>query len=111
MAGEKVRKRADGVPRETTLGLSVHRPEMIPLIRDAMDRCDAIFLEEAPDDGMQPMLDGILPIEDYLLQLDVEYPEFSRHMCGLLRCLYARGKKIVQVEPYLEVLLNIQSKP
>jgi hypothetical protein len=53
------------------------------------------------------MLRGAIPIEDYLIPLDVEYPEFSRAMCRLLRNLHAAGKKIYQVEPFWEVLLGI----
>jgi hypothetical protein len=46
-------------------------------------------------------------VDDYLNLLDVEYPAFSRKMCYLLRELAARGKRIVQVEPFLEILLGI----
>ncbi|MEX1328398.1 MAG: hypothetical protein AB1Z29_16480 [Desulfobacterales bacterium] len=93
--------------QKITLGLSVHRPEMIPLIADRMRRHDAIFLEEPPADGFEPMLAGALAVDDYLRPLDVEYPAFSRDMCYLLRKLQAKGKKIFQVEPFLEILLGI----
>jgi hypothetical protein len=90
-----------------TLGLSVHRPEMIPLIADRMRRHEAIFLEEPPADGFESMLAGALAVDDYLRPLDIEYPAFSRDMCYLLRNLQAKGKKIFQVEPFLEILLGI----
>ncbi len=93
--------------QKITLGLSVHRPEMIPLIADRMRRHDAIFLEEPPADGFESMLAGGLAVDDYLRPLDVEYPAFSRDMCYLLRKLRAKGKKIFQVEPFLEILLGI----
>jgi hypothetical protein len=89
------------------LGLSVHRPEMIPFIADWMRRHDAIFLEEPPASGFEQMLDGVRPVDDYLSQLDLEYPVFSRDMCYLLRQLKTEGKKIFQVEPFLEILLGI----
>jgi hypothetical protein len=53
------------------------------------------------------MLEGALEVDDYLRQLDMEYPVFSRDMCYLLRELRAQGKKIFQVEPFLEILLGI----
>ena len=53
------------------------------------------------------MLQGNLPVTDYMHQMDAEYPEFTRRMCHLLRELYAAGKVIHQVEPFLEVLLGI----
>jgi hypothetical protein len=94
---------------QITLGLSVHRPEMIRLIGTWMQRHDAIFLEEPPESNFLPMLRGAVPIDDYLMPLDVEYLEFSRAMCRLLRNIHAAGKKIYQVEPFLEVLLGIHA--
>jgi len=90
--------------QKITIGLSVHRPEMIPLIADWMRRHDAIFLEEPPADGFESMLAGALAVDVYLWSLDLEYPAFSRDMCHLLRKLQAKGKKIFQVEPFLEIL-------
>lgn len=95
--------------QQITLGLSEHRPEMIPLIARAMRKHQAIFLEEPADGDFDQMLSGTRTVEDYLLGLDVEYPEFSRDMCYLLRNLKERGQEIIQVEPYLEVLLGIHA--
>jgi len=89
------------------LGFSVHRPEMVPLTFSLMQRHDAIFLEEPPSADFSDMLQGAVSIDDYLRPLDMEYPEFSRRMCCRLRKLHTEGKVIVQVEPFLEVLLGI----
>jgi hypothetical protein len=93
--------------QKITLGLSVHRPEMISIIADWMRRHNAIFLEEPPAAGFAQMLEGTLAVNDYLSELDVEYPAFSRAMCYLLQELKAEGKKIFQVEPFLEALVGI----
>ena len=93
--------------QKITLGLSLHRPEMIPFLTHWMQRHDAVVLEEPPADGFQQMLQGALAVDDYLQELDVEYPAFSRAMCDLLRKLRVEGKKIFQVEPFLEILLGI----
>jgi hypothetical protein len=85
----------------------MHRPEMMPFIAERMRQHDAVFLEEPPTPGFGQMIRGELSVEDYLLPLDVEYPAFSRGMCGLLRELHAEGKKIFQVEPFIESLLGI----
>jgi hypothetical protein len=90
-----------------TVGLSVHRPEMISVLAEWMRRNDAIFLEEPPAPGFEQMLEGTLDVEVYLRELDVEYPAFSRDMCYLLQELKTQGKKIYQVEPFLEILLQI----
>ena len=90
-----------------TIGLSVHRPEMIPVISRAMRKHEAIFLEEPPVPEFTDMLCGDLSIDRYLLTLGSEYPEFSRGMCRLLRKLHMQGRKIFQVEPFLEVLIQV----
>lgn len=58
---------------------------MIPLIAGAMRNHQAIFLEEPADSSFKQMLSDKLSVEDYLRGIDVEYPEFSRGMCYLLR--------------------------
>ncbi|HEX5681759.1 MAG TPA: hypothetical protein VFX82_13080 [Desulfobacterales bacterium] len=93
--------------QQVFVGLSLHRPEMIPLISAAMRCSEAIFLEEPPAPGFDQMIRGELSVEEYLLPIDVEYPAFSRDMCSLLRELHAEGKKILQVEPFIESLLHI----
>jgi len=82
---------------------------MIPFIARQMERHDTIVLEEPPDEGFSRMLTKSLEVDDYLMPLDVEYPLFSRQMCGLLRDLHASGKRIVQVEPYLAALVRVHT--
>ena len=92
-----------------TIGFSIHRPEIIGITADLMEHHEVIFLEEPPAPGLQEMLQGVLPIDDYLLPTEVEYPEFSRSMCRLLRELYQNGKTVIQVEPFLQNLLAIHT--
>lgn len=93
--------------QRVSVGLGLHRPEMIPMISEAMRRHDAVFLEEPPAPGFDRMIRGKLSVDDYLLPIDVEYPRFSREMCRLLRELHAEGKKLHQVEPFIESLVHI----
>ena len=102
-----MRKNKDKNRTQITLGLSVHRPEMARLMYDQMSRHEAIFLEEPPNPDFEQFLSGSLPVDDYLMQLDVEYPIFSRLMCNLLRKLKTEGKHLFQVEPFWEILLSI----
>lgn len=95
--------------KRITIGFSIHRPEIVPMTADLMQRHEVIFLEEPPTPGLQRMLRGTLPIDDYLRSAEVEYPEFSRSMCRLMRKLYLNGKKIIQVEPFLQNLLAIHT--
>jgi hypothetical protein len=93
--------------RRITIGFSIHRPEIVDMTSDFIRGHEAIFLEEPPQFGFQRMLDGTLSIEEYLLPIDIEYPEFSRRMCRLLQRFHAAGVKIIQIEPFLEHLLAV----
>jgi hypothetical protein len=64
-------------------------------------------LEEAPLAEFLDMLDGRLSIDEYMMILDSGFPGFERLMCVLLRDLHSNGWQIIQVEPYLETLLQI----
>ena len=90
-----------------TIGFSAHHLEVLPFLRASMQKHAAIVLEEPPSPNFPQMLDQSLPIEDYLMEVDSQFPKFDRAMCTLVRWLHREGKSIYQVEPYLEMLLEI----
>jgi hypothetical protein len=90
-----------------TIGFSSHRAEIIPYVRQMMDQHETIVLEEPPHPKFEDMLNGHLSIADYLMEIDIEFPEFERLMCKEAIRLHQKGKKLLQVEPYLERLLKI----
>lgn len=90
-----------------TIGFSAHHLEALPLLRASMQKHAAIVLEEPPSPNFPRMLDQSLPIEDYLLEVDPQFPKFDRAMCAMMRQLSKEGKSIYQIEPYLEMLLEI----
>lgn len=90
-----------------TIGFSSHHAEVIPYARQQMKRHRIIVLEEAPVPEFAAMLDGRLSIDEYMMALDSGFPEFERLMCGLLRELHSEGRQVIQIEPYLETLLQI----
>jgi len=92
---------------EITVGLGIHRPEMVPLMADVMQRHDIIILEEPSVAGFKEMLNGRIPIMDYLVGMDTEYPEYSRGIYRVVRELHRAGKAIYQKEPFLDELLGI----
>ena len=67
--------------REVSLVFSSHRPETlafsVPLMRDH----DAIFLEDPPSPEFTDYLQGKLSVDDYLMTIDAEYPEFTKLSC------------------------------
>jgi len=68
---------------------------------------DTIILEEPFDKRFDPMLDGKVSIDAYLEDQELEYPEFSRRMARVLRERRQAGTRLVQVEPFIELLLSI----
>lgn len=93
--------------KRITLAYSSHRPEILPFAADSMQRHQAVILEEPPFPGFDAMLAGRLPIKDYLLATDYEFPAFAAKSCQLLRTLFQQGKTILQVEPFMEILGGI----
>jgi hypothetical protein len=90
-----------------TIGFSTHRLESLPFARQEMARHQAIVLEEPPSPTLALVLDGRLPVEDYLWELDAEFPAFGRQQVEILREMQQAGKTVLQVEPYLERLVEI----
>jgi hypothetical protein len=93
-----------------TLVLANHRPETLPLVRRLMAVHDTIILEEPPDKRFEPMLDGEVPIDAYLEDQELEYPEFSQRMALILRERRQAGTRLVQVEPFIDLLLSIHDR-
>lgn len=80
---------------------------MIPFANRLMEDHDVIFTEEAPDPNFYAMLDRKISIRKYLNDGDSGFPEFSQRMYKLLRDLHRKGKVVLQIEPYMEKLMNI----
>lgn len=90
-----------------TLAFSTHRLETLPYAHSEMARHQAIVLEEPPLPVFPLVLQGQAAVDDYLLALEAEFPEFSRQQLAILQDLRRQGHTILQSEPYLERLLEI----
>ena len=90
-----------------TIAFSSHRVETIPFARQMMEEHEIIVLEEPSHPKFTDMLNGNLSISQYLMEADIGFPEFERLMCKEARRLHQEGKKLLQIEPYLERLLEI----
>jgi hypothetical protein len=86
---------------------TTHRPETVDALFDEMRLHEAVFLEEPPTADFPDMLEGRISIEDYLMNRDDEYPEFSRRSCRMFQALHRKGVLLFQVEPFIEELLGI----
>jgi hypothetical protein len=90
-----------------TIGLSAHRVEIIPFLKNIFTESDVIILEEPLYPSFQAMLEGEFPISAYLEQTDPSFPIYSGQLYHLLQDCYRRGKLLTQVEPYLAKLNEI----
>ena len=90
-----------------TIGFSPHRAEIIPYARQIMEQHQIIVLEEPPHPKFEDMLNGNLSIADYLMEIDIGFPEFEHLMCKETIKLHQKKKELLQIEPYLERLLEI----
>lgn len=93
---------------DITICYSTHRPETLGLTTRIMREYDLILLEEPVHPDFSNILNGTIELEEYVLELDAGYPAFTLGQYRLLQELHALGKEILQVEPYLDHLLNIQ---
>jgi len=93
-----------------TIAFSSHHAEVLPFARREMERHQVIVLAEPTSPNFSAPLEGRLPIDEYMLELDSGFPQFEKRMCAMLRELHRRGRQILQVEPYLDKLLRIHER-
>lgn len=90
-----------------TLGFTVFRPETAPFAAQAMENHELIILEEPQTPGFSEMLTGELPVEDYLLLTEFEFPEYATAQCRTLQVLHTQGAVVMQVHPWMDELVGI----
>ena len=93
--------------KEVFIGFSAHRLETIPFYKRVFAKSDIIILEDAPHPLFPSLLLGQLTPEQYVQSLDTDFPFFLTAQYKLLQAAYKEGKKIVQIEPYIERLLQM----
>ncbi len=86
---------------------SPHRAETLAQAATYLQVCDAVVLEEPATPFFSEMLRGRRSIGAYLEATDFEFPEFERRTCELLQRIHREGKKIYQIDPFLELLDGI----
>ncbi|PMP95088.1 MAG: hypothetical protein C0169_05765 [Thermodesulfobacterium geofontis] len=93
-----------------TVGFSPHRIETLYFAKNLMKEHDIIILEEPYNENFYAFLEDKISLEKYLETNDFWFPEFVKIASLILKNFYKQGKKIFQIEPYLERVLLIQSK-
>ena len=92
-----------------TIAYSNHLPDTLPQTERVMRNHQSIILEEPSHPLFTMTLEGLIDIEDYLMEAEYESPEFSRMQTLLMRELHVSGLEIIQAEPYFERLYRIQT--
>jgi len=90
-----------------TIAFSSHRVKIILFARQMMEEHQIIVLEEPSHSKFTDLLNGNLSIFQYLMETDIGFPGFERLRCKEARRLHQEGKKLLQIEHYLERLLEI----
>ncbi len=93
--------------KEIFIGFSAHRLETIPFYEKLFAKSDIIILEDAPHPLFPSLLLGQLTPEQYVQSLETDFPRFLTAQYKLLQAVYKKGKKIVQIDPYIERLLQM----
>jgi hypothetical protein len=95
------------LPRKIHVGMTSYRAEFLPYVEQLMEPFATIVLEEPQTPGFQEMLRAEMAIDDYLEHTDYEFPLYTRESCQMLRRFHARGKTILQVDPFMDELIRI----
>jgi len=95
--------------RLITLAFSPHRIEVLPLAKELMEKHDIIILEEPKNLLFYEYLEGKVSIEEVLNASDYWFPKFMRESLKCMKELYLKGKTILQVEPYFELINRLYS--
>ncbi|ACU90991.1 hypothetical protein [Desulfomicrobium baculatum] len=90
-----------------TLAFTVFRPETAPFAARSMAGHDLIALEEPRTPGFEEMLADELPIDEYLMLTDFEFPEYASTQCRTLQSLHSAGATILQIHPWMDELVGI----
>jgi len=93
-----------------TIGFSPHRIETLPFAEKLMKEHDYIVLEEPYNEMFFSFLKDKISLDEYLENNDFWFPNFIKKASLILKRLYQEGKKIFQIEPYLEKVILIQKK-
>ncbi len=96
--------------RIITIGFSPHRIETLYFAEKLMKEHDIVVLEEPHNEMFFSFLEDKIPLESYIENNDFWFPEFVKRASLILKNLYKQGKRILQIEPYLEKVLLIQKR-
>jgi hypothetical protein len=93
---------------EVEIVLTSHRVEFLPMLRDEAISAEIIILEEPTNENLYKLFRNEITPEEYVRGLDTSFPLYTYFLSDLLKNLHQMGKRIYQIEPYLETIQKIQ---
>ncbi len=93
---------------EVVVVLTSHRVEFLPMLRDEAISAEIIVLEEPTNENLYRLFRNEITLEEYVRGLDTSFPLYTYFLSDLLKNLHQMGKRIYQIEPYLETIQKIQ---
>ncbi len=83
-----------------------HRVEYLSLLQQLLRNYKTLVLEEPETPELKKLLSGEMRAEEYVKWIDTPFPVYTLHLARFLVDV-SRSKKIVAVEPYLQIIEGI----
>ncbi len=98
--------------RNVIVALTPPRPESIPELEGLIDEFNirSLVLELPEPPLIKEFFEGKISVDDVLLDLELEYPMFTRELLLLAKRAYDRGIHVLFVDPYQEIATRIKVK-
>ncbi len=94
---------------EVKLVFLPHRVEFLNLLKEEINGYNTLVLEEPYNIFLDRYLRGVISLEEYVSLSDTNFPLYTFYQAKLLKNLHAQGLKILQIEPYLEIIEKIHT--
>jgi len=97
---------------EIIVALTPPRPESIQDLEEIVNKYNVrTIIFELPEPSLiDKFLRGEVTVDDVLLDLELEYPIFTRELLLLAKRLHDKGIKVLFIDPYQEIATRIKVK-
>ncbi len=90
-----------------TVGFVSRHGEALPFLREQMESHETITLEVPSVPSLHAMFCGHLHVDDCLMEMDSEFPQFVRLMCCMLKEFHGMGRRMIQLKLHPGMLIEI----
>ncbi len=96
--------------KEIAVILTPPRPEIIPDLEEVVKNFKTFIIEIPEISTFRDFLEDRVPVDEVLMDLELEYPLFTREFLLMCKRLYKNGIDILPLDPYQEIATNIKVK-